>query len=270
MTTEIQTQPTQPPQPRQPQAIVALDAHNYGLSHIAGHTATKGERLKLAILQQFRVNQRLLECDPSEILAAGYRIAALDLDLATGEVWLIAKGKKCEVWPGAQGYITLAYRSGLVALVTMGDVREGDDFNFTRSDPDNPIHHVQRSSAQPIIAQWAMVTLNNGKKIAEVLYADAFPGLLADAKARLKDGFGYSPWAKHERRMTALVPLRRALKRAPKSVLQLAPQWADKYALTDDGEVICQPRMGRDASEVVAETLVLTSDQCNQGDEVQP
>jgi hypothetical protein len=67
--------------------------------------------------------------------------------------------------------------------------------------------------------------------------------------------------------MTALVPLRRALKRAPKSVLQLAPQWADKYALTDDGEVIQRPMLGRDASEVVAETLVLTSD---QGDEVQP
>ena len=252
MTTEIQTQP----QPRQPQAIAALDAHNYGLSHIAGKDATKGERLKLAMLQQFRINSRLLDCDPAEILAAGYKIAALDLDLATGEVWLIAKGKKCEVWPGAQGFITLAYRSGQVALVTMGDVREGDDFSFTKSDPDNPIHHVQRSSAKPIIAQWAMVTLNNGKKIAEVLWADAFPELLDAAKGRLGDGFKWSPWAKHERRMTALVPLRRALKRAPKSVLQLAPQ----YAITDDGEVIQRLQLGRDAAEVVAETNLLTSE----------
>ena len=252
MTTEIQTQP----QPRQPQAIAALDAHNYGLSHIAGKDATKGERLKLAMLQQFRINSRLLDCDPAEILAAGYKIAALDLDLATGEVWLIAKGKKCEGWPGAQGFITLAYRSGQVALVTMGDVREGDDFSFTKSDPDNPIHHVQRSSAKPIIAQWAMVTLNNGKKIAEVLWADAFPELLDAAKGRLGDGFKWSPWAKHERRMTALVPLRRALKRAPKSVLQLAPQ----YAITDDGEVIQRLQLGRDAAEVVAETNLLTSE----------
>lgn len=255
MTTEIQTQ-----QPRQPQAIAALDAHNYGLSHIAGKEATKGERLKLAMLQQFRVNPRLLECDPAEILMAGYRIAALDLDLATGEVWLIAKGKKCEVWPGAQGFITLAYRSGQVALVTMGDVREGDDFTFTKSDPDNPVRHVQRSSARPIIAQWAMVTLNNGKKIAEVIYADEFPVLLAAAKARLNNGFGYSPWAKHERAMSALVPLRRALKHAPKSVLQLPPQYAERYAITDDGEVFRQPRMGRDAAEVVAETNLLTSE----------
>lgn len=269
MTTEIQIQTQQPPQPRQPQAIVAMDAHNYGLTHIANKTATKGERLKLAMLQQFRINSRLLDCDPSEILAAGYKIAAMDLDLAIGEVWLIAKGKKCEVWPGAQGYITLAYRSGQVALVTVGDVREGDDFEFTKSDPDNPIHHIQRSSAKPIIAQWAMVTLTNGKKIAEVVFDDEFPVLLAAAKARLRDGFGYSPWAKHERRMTALVPLRRALKRAPKSVLQLPPQWADKYALTDDGEVIQRPMLGRDAGEVVAETLALTNDQDNQGDEVQ-
>jgi len=262
MTTEIQTQPAQPPQPRQPTAIVALDAHNYGLTHIANKTATKGERLKLAMLQQFRINPRLLDCDPSEILAACYKIAALDLDMALGEVWPIAKGKKCEVWPGAQGYITLAYRSGQVALVTMGDVREGDDFTFTKSDPDNPVHHVQRSSAKPVIAQWAMVTLNNGKKIAEVLYADAFPELLDAAKGRLGDGFKWSPWAKHERKMTALVPLRRALKRAPKSVLQLPPQ----YDLTDDGEVIQRTAIGRDAAEVVAETNLLTSD---QGDEVE-
>ena len=254
MTTEIQTQ--QQPQPKQLKAIKALDAHNYGLTHIASQEATKGERLKLAILQQYRTNSRLQACDDAEIVAAGYKIAALDLDLSLGEVWLIAKGNKCEVWPGAQGFITLAYRSGQVALVTMGDVREGDDFTFTKSDPDNPIYHVQRSSAKPIIAQWALVTLNNGKKIAEVLWADAFPELLDAAKGRLGDGFKWSPWAKHERRMTALVPLRRALKRAPKSVLQLAPQ----YAITDDGEVIQRPQLGRDAAEVVAETNLLTSE----------
>lgn len=259
MTTDIQQAPQQV-QPRQPVAVQALDAHSYGLTHIASKTATKGERLKLAILQQFRTNPRLMECDAAEIVAAGYKVAALDLDLALGEVWLIAKGKKCEVWPGAQGYITLAYRSGQVSLVTMGDVREGDDFEFVKSDPDNPIRHVQRSSAKPIVAQWAMVTLTNGKRIAEVVFDDEFPALLDAAKARLGSGFGYSPWAKHERRMTALVPLRRALKRAPKSVLQLPPQVAERYELTDDGEVVRRPAIGRDAREVVAETLAITAD----------
>lgn len=259
MANDIQHAPQQA-QNRQPLAVQALDAHSYGLTHIASKTATKGERLKLAILQQFRVNSRLMECEASEIVAAGYKIAALDLDLALGEVWLIPKGKKCEVWPGAQGYITLAYRSGQVALVTMGDVREGDDFEFVKSDADNPIRHVQRSGAKPIIAQWAIVTLTNGKRIAEVVFDDEFPVLLEAAKARLGGGFGYSPWAKHERRMTALVPLRRALKRAPKSVLQLPQQAATRYELTDEGEIVSRPALGRDAREVVAETLSITAD----------
>jgi phage RecT family recombinase len=263
MTQELTTQAQ-----KQHPMVGALDAHGYGLSNIADQAASKGERIKLAILQQARVNPRLRECNPAEIVAAAYKIAALDLDAsgATGEVWIIPKGDKVDVWLGAQGMITLAYRSGLVSLVTMGDVREGDDFAYNAADSRQPIQHTPRSGTAPLVAHWAQAVLSTGHVIAAVVFADEFPELVQAAKDRLRTGYDRSPWPKHASRMIALVALRRCLKRAPKSVLQLP----GRVAIDDDGVIQQAPvQQGRLADEVVAETLALTADQCNQGDEVE-
>ena len=245
--------------PQQHPMIGALDGHGYGLSHIADQAASKGERIKLAILQQARVNPRLRECPVQEIVAAAYKVAALDLDAsgATGEVWIIPKGDKVDVWIGAQGMIKLAYRSGQVSLITMGDVREGDDFAFDPSDTRKPIRHTPRSGTRPIVATWAQCVLTSGHVIASVVFGDEFPVLIQAAKDRLNRGYDRSPWPKHADRMIALVALRRCLKRAPKSVLQLPQQ----VTVDSDGVIHATPAPhGRLAQEVVSETAMLAVD----------
>lgn len=262
MANEIQTQ-----QPQQPQAIVALAAHKDGLSHISDATVSKGERIRLAFLQAMRTTPRIRECSPAEIVAAAYRVAALDLDAsgATGEVWLIPKGDKLEVWPGVQGLIKLAYRSGQVSVVTMGTVRDGDVWEYDAADVRRPIRHVQRSGTAPIIAVWAQCVLTSGHVIAGVVLSDEFDGLVNAAKDRLGKGFGYSPWAKYPDRMVALVALRRCLKRAPKSVVQMPQQ----VTIDDDGVLVAR-NQGRLASEVVRETQAVMAAEFDAVPEPEP
>lgn len=237
-----------------------LVQHEGALGEMSDVEASRGRRIVIAMGQAMRTNPALQNCSLESIKACAYKVAALDMDCSgvSGDVWLVPIGGKMEVWFGVEGYRKLAYRSGLVAAVAMDTVYEGDEFRFTASDTVEPIHHEAKGLSNKVVAHWAMLELFSGRKLATVLWKKDFDALTAAGKAK----GGNNPWHKFPDRMLALVPLRRVIRKGPKSLVQLPMH----MMLTDDGEVVRQPRMGRDAAEVVAETNLLTSD---QGDEVE-
>ena len=256
---EIQTQKQEPSQAMQiaqrgAAQLKALVPHEGAFNDLADVNATRGRRIILSLGQAMRTNPALSACSEESIKAAAYKCAALDLDPSgtTGEVWLVPIKGKCEVWLGVQGMLKLARRSGQIRSINCGAVRDGDDFEFTPTNTDRPVHHVSRSGTARITAFWAQVELVSGGKLASVVFSDEFDDLASAGKAKSSKG----PWYDWPDRMVQLVAIRRALKFAPKSVIQMPQQ----FGLADDGEVTDTPKLGRDAREVVAETLALTVD----------
>lgn len=262
MTTDIQQAPQQAMRQKQndkptgAQQLRDLAPHEGALNDLADVKATRGRRVILAIGQAMRANPALQECSPESVKAAAYKIAALDLDAsgATGELWLVPIMGRVEVWPGVKGLLKLARRSGEVRTITTGAVREGDVFRYVATDTNQPLHHESRSGTASITAFWAQVELVTGGKIAAVVWADEFDGLVQAGQA--KDRSQKGPWYKWPDRMVQLVAVRRSLKMAPQSVIQMPQQ----YALADDGRVESLPSSGRSAVAFVDETLAMTSD----------
>jgi len=84
-------------------------------------------------LTSLRNNPKLLQCDPSSFLAALLQSATLGLEPNTplGHSYLIPYGKEATLIVGYEGYIDLAYRSGVVTSIHANVVRKGESFEWT-------------------------------------------------------------------------------------------------------------------------------------------
>lgn len=262
MSTEIQQKPKSEAQ----KSLEMVKSREVDLSELAGASDSPGMQIAVAFGQAMRTNPQIALCTAESKMAAIYKVAALNMDCSgtTGEVWLVpinetqpdkTKVLKLNVWVGVAGMLKLARRSGMVASVNCAAVREGDVFRYVPTDATTPLYHEPRSGTAKVIAFWAQVVLTSGAKETAVVWEDEFDALVAAGQA--KSFSPSAPWNKHPAKMVELVAIRRALKRAPRSIQQLPMQ----VLVTDDGEVIRQrPQLGRDAAEVVAETNLLTSE----------
>ena len=99
-------------------------------------------------MSSLRRNPKLLQCNPGSFLSALLQSATLGLepDTPLGHSYLIPYGKEATLIVGYQGYIDLAYRSGVVTSVHANVVRDGEDFEW--SEGSNPfINH--KPSVEP-------------------------------------------------------------------------------------------------------------------------
>ena len=83
-------------------------------------------------LTSLRSNPKLLQCEPSSFLAALLQSATLGLEPNTplGHSYLIPYGKDATLVVGYEGYIDLAYRSGVVTSIHANVVRDGENFEW--------------------------------------------------------------------------------------------------------------------------------------------
>ena len=83
-------------------------------------------------MSSLRRNPALLQCNPPSFLSALLQSATLGLepDTALGHSYLIPYGKEATLIVGYEGYIDLAYRSGVVTSIHANVVREDDDFDW--------------------------------------------------------------------------------------------------------------------------------------------
>ena len=97
--------------------------------------ATRFARVAMACL---RGNPKLLQCNPTSFLSSLLQSAVLGLepDTALGHSYIIPYGKEATLVVGYEGYIDLAYRSGVVTSIHANVVRDGEQFEWGEgSDP---------------------------------------------------------------------------------------------------------------------------------------
>ncbi len=95
------------------------------------------ERLIRMALSQMESGSALLNCSPGSVLGVMLECAQLGLELSTGgQAYMVPFKKKgvpiATLIIGYQGFIDLAYRTGLMAVVQAEVVYENDEFEFHR------------------------------------------------------------------------------------------------------------------------------------------
>ena len=159
------------------------------------------ERFLRNIVMQIKMNPSLHKCSTPSIAKACVQASTLGLDIGVlGSAYLVPYGNEAQLSIGYQGYIDLAYRSGLKAIHT-GIVKENDDYKATATgfthdyDPFN-------SDRGPVVATFS-----------ELMTAEEVEQIRSGSRS------GNSPaWRDHWGEMAKKVVIRRALKRAPLSV----------------------------------------------------
>lgn len=170
------------------------------------------ERFLRNIVMQIKMNPSLHKCSTPSIAKACVQASTLGLDIGVlGSAYLVPYGNEAQLSIGYQGYIDLAYRSGLKAIHT-GIVKEHDDYKATATgfthdyDPFN-------SDRGPVVGVYCLVELPTGATFSELMTAEEVEQIRSGSRS------GNSPaWRDHWGEMAKKVVIRRALKRAPLSV----------------------------------------------------
>lgn len=140
-------------------------------------------------------NQKLAKCTMVSIYQSALQSAQLGLEPNTPlqEAYLIPYGDKCSFQVGRNGWIKLAYRTGLVKYVNAIPVYEGEEFIW-QPGKDPEVYHVpdvEIADDARLITAYAVAVLNDGTRIYEVLRAREWKKMRAAAKG---DGPGWKKW----------------------------------------------------------------------------
>ena len=171
------------------------------------------ERFLRNIIMQIKMNDGLKNCSISSIAKACVQASTLGLDIGVlGSAYLVPYGSDAQLAIGYQGYIDLAYRSGMQALRT-GIVRELDSYKATHEDfvhEYDPFGTDQERG--PVVGVYAIVVLPSGVSYSELMSVSEIDQIRSGSRS------ANSPaWRDHWGEMAKKVVIRRALKRAPMS-----------------------------------------------------
>ena len=147
-----------------------------------------GQQFLRLILQEFRINPKLIACTPESIMGCVMTCARLGLEPGPlGLAYIVPYNKNVKVggeWKsipeaqfqgGYRGYVQLMYRSGQVANVTSVTICENDEFSYVPTDNPPMVHKI---------AKWS----NRGKVIGYYIIIDRKDGWRAFSR----------PWSKEE------------------------------------------------------------------------
>ena len=170
------------------------------------------ERFLRNIVMQIKMNPSLHKCSTSSIAKACVQASTLGLDIGVlGSAYLVPYGNEAQLSIGYQGYIDLAYRSGLKAIHT-GIVRQNDDYKASAT---GFVHDYDPfdSDRGPVVGVYCLVELPTGATYPELMTAQEVEQIRSGSRS------ANSPaWRDHWGEMAKKVVIRRALKRAPLSV----------------------------------------------------
>ena len=173
----ITTQNGQIQSPQQRTDTIAAALQDESVKKALGEMLPKhmdAERFKRVAMNCLRKNPKLLQCTPASFLSALLQCAAVGLepDTPLGNAYLIPYGKEVTLVIGYEGYIDLAYRSGVVTQISANVVRAGEDFDWSEG-TDPFIKH--KPSAVPQSYQSGQQTYLSGR---DVTHAYAMAKLL--------------------------------------------------------------------------------------------
>jgi len=156
-------------------------------------------------------NSALLKCDPQEVFACAYSIAAtgLELDPAMQQAYIIPYGNTPTVVIDYRGLIELALRSGKVLSFHSDVVREGETFEHWTDESGPHLKHVPKfggRNALPLAGAYAIAQLVGGGQVMAVMDDSEIDRIK-------KSGV---PWKQHAAEMWKKTAIRRCFKLCPK------------------------------------------------------
>lgn len=170
---------------------------------------------KAALYRELEHNPALVECNPHSLLGAFASTLQLGLPLGPlGLAYLVPYKREASCVVGYQGYIELAYRSGLVKAVRANLVYDGEHFREKGGTSPGIEHEIGHEDAAEIVAAYAVAELKSGGKVWTVINERHW------TKAREASPLGRQNkgiWAEHFPEAVLKTAVRRASKFWPKS-----------------------------------------------------
>jgi len=172
------------------------------------------ERFLRNIIMQIKMNNQLKNCTIPSIAKACVQASTLGLDIGVlGSAYLVPYGNEAQLSIGYQGYIDLAYRSGMKAIHT-GIVRQNDEY---KANEESFTHEFDPFASEdyrgPVVGVYCLVVLPTGSTYSELMTTAEVDQIRCGSRS------ANSPaWRDHWGEMAKKVVIRRALKRAPLSV----------------------------------------------------
>lgn len=190
------------------------------------------ERMARVAITALTREPKLAECNQHSFFRCMLDLSAMGLEPDGRRAHLIPFGKECTLIVDYKGYAELAYRSGAVHKLHADVVRRGDVLVY---DTGEVVKHIpwflRTDDAKPekagdVFAVYAMATIHNGAKKAEVLSKDD-----VEAVRQKSPGKNSPAWKEHWNEMAKKTAFRRLTKWLP-----LSPEIQNAIAIDDDHE----------------------------------
>mgnify|MGYP001144596829 CR=1 FL=1 len=217
------------------------------------------DRIARIAMTQITADPKLAQCTPASFMGCLFTAAQLGLEPGgpLGHGWLIARnmwnkhlGRKvmtCTWQTGYQGYIVLAYRSGMVTGIDAEVVHEGDHFRWQKG-LERVLEHRPSDDPEredrPITHAYAVVRIRGAEPHFQVL-----PRSKIDRHMQMSESVKYNngkpagPWLDHYAEMAKKTALRAALKYAPKSAEMHQVEALENAGERGGLEVVVDPRL---------------------------
>lgn len=164
----------------------------------------------------------LLTAKPASLIGAVLRCATLGLspEPALGQAWFVPFKGVVTFIPGYKGLATLAWRSGMIASLSMQVVREGDVFDYGYGTEPFIKHRPQAPLVAPVTHAYAVAKPINGEPMFEVLTLEDIKAVQERSPSARSN---HSPWHTDWDAMAKKSAFRRVAKLLPQSTDPVAP-----------------------------------------------
>lgn len=156
-----------------------------GIAAVAGKFMTADRMLRLCV-NAVKKTPKLMQCDPQSVLGAMMASAALGLEPNTvqQQAFLIPYKRRakignewvdvfdCQFQVGARGFITLAYRSPQIKLITSGAIHQGDKWEQEEGSQAFLKYAKTLGDRGPLLGAFSYVRFTSGDEGACVLPLD--------------------------------------------------------------------------------------------------
>lgn len=200
------------------------------------------DKLVTRLIMETRKNETLGKCSMPSLIQCAMEAASLDLSFggAMGQCFPIpfwdakAKTYKAQLLVGYKGYITVAYREGIV--IRAGVFYENDEYDY-----DEGTGHIKHKPALvergAMLASWAQAEFDDGRKKCKVMNMEDICSVRDNSQGyRRANDKGYShPWVDHFPAMAQKSAIRNLFKTLPQGSNLEALAVSDGIVHDDEG-----------------------------------
>jgi recombination protein RecT len=161
-------------------------------------------------------------CGAGSIVAAILRAATLrlELDPALGQAYIVPRREQATLQIGARGWVDLAYRTGKLIAVDVGDICENDVVDYVRGT--SPRLDVRPPIGKPrgkVTAYYCAAQWKDGGSTVEVMSLEEIHAIRAAHSEEWQRRGAQSVWGKHPAEMAKKTVVSRARKTWPVAIV---------------------------------------------------